>query len=496
MNPDTTNAALAARYDAIPYAAMPHPLTHPDRLATIATFLGVNAAPVATCRVLEVGCNDGANLIPMAVGLPFAQFVGCDLSPRALEGGRRIVAELALANVTLAEEDLTTLSPAHGTFDYIIAHGVYSWVPASVRDGLFAMAAQRLAPNGVMFVSFNALPGCRVRQAGWEILHFHVDRIADPHERLDAARKLARMLADGGENVYAGDAALRAELRATALRSDSELFHDDLAVPNDPVYVGDFIAHAGRFGLRYLAEAELHTMSGAGISSDAKTFLSSQNSADREQYLDFFRLRRFRQSLLVRQDAARDPASHLSRVMTMHVAADPSLLRAASAGKIAQIARDLDPAAGGGGPVRKVLEALAAQSPQAVPMAELQERIGAVASTRPLAAILTDAFVSGIVTLHVEPPRLVAEAGPKPRASPLARLEARTRDTVTSLVHTRVALPDANARQLLALLDGTRDRAALAAAMTVAALRNDRNEAARFVAHALPQFARLALLID
>ena len=496
MNPDTTNAALAARYDAIAYAALPHPLTHPDRLATIATFLGINAAPVATCRVLEVGCNDGANLIPMAVGLPAAQFVGCDLSPRALEAGRRMIAELGLANVTLVQEDLTALSPAHGTFDCLIAHGVYSWVPADVRDGLFAMAAQRLAPNGVMFVSFNALPGCRVRQAAWEILHFHVDRIADPHERLDTARKLARMLADGGENVYAGDAALRAELRATAERSDSELFHDDLAVPNDPVYVGDFIAHAGRFGLRYLAEAELHTMSGAGISADARTFLSSQNPADREQYLDFFRLRRFRQSLLVRQDAQRDPASHLSRVMTMHVAADPSLLRAAAAGKIAQIARDLDPAAGGGGPVRKILETLAAQSPAALPIAELQERMGQSASARPWAAILTDAFVSGIVTLHVQPPRLVAEAGPSPRASPLARLEARTRDTLTTLLHTRVALPDANARRLLSLLDGTRDRAALAAAMTVPALRNDRNEAARFVTHALPQFARLALLVE
>jgi hypothetical protein len=178
------------------------------------------------------------------------------------------------------------------------------------------------------------------------------------------------------------------------------------------------------------------------------------------------------------------------------VAADPSLLRAAAAGKVAQLARDLDPAAGGGGPVRKVLEALVAQSPRALPIVELQERMTPTAATRPLAAILTDAFVSGIVTLHVQPPQLAAEAGPNPRASPLARLEARTRDTVTSLVHTRVALPDANARQLLMLLDGTRDRAALAAAMTAPALRNDRNAAARFVTHALPQFARLALLTE
>ena len=215
-----------------------------------------------------------------------------------------------------------------------------------------------------------------MRQAAWEILHFHVDRIEDPRARLDAARRLARILADGGENAYASDEGLRAELRAIAERSDSELFHDDLAVPNDPVYVNDFVAHAGRFGLRYLAEAELHTMSGAGISDDAKAFLSAQTPADREQYLDFVRLRRFRQSLLVRENAPRDPASHLARVMTMHVAADPSLLRAATEGKVAQLARGLDPAAGGGGPVRKVLEALVARSPAALPIAELQQQIG------------------------------------------------------------------------------------------------------------------------
>ena len=77
---DSSNAALAERYDQVAYAALPHPGTHPDRLATVATFLGMRPPSVAQCRVLEVGCNDGSNLIPMALALPSAQFVGCDLS--------------------------------------------------------------------------------------------------------------------------------------------------------------------------------------------------------------------------------------------------------------------------------------------------------------------------------------------------------------------------------------------------------------------------------
>ena len=494
VTPESTNAVLAQRYDAIAYDAIAHPLTHPNRLATVATFLGMSPPAVATCRVLEVGCNDGANLIPMALTLPGAQFVGCDLSPRAIEAGRVTIDALGLSNVTLVEEDLAALSPLHGTFDYILAHGVYSWVPPAVRDSLFALAKARLAPSGVMFVSFNALPGCRVRQAAWEILHFHVDRIADPRARLDAARTLAKIIAEGGKVLHEADEATRAEFRAIAERTDSALFHDDLAVPNDPVYFHEFVAHAGRFGLRYLAEAELHSMSGAGLSADARAFLSSQDPISREQYLDFVRMRRFRQSLLRHEDSGTPLTMHPQRIVAMHVAADGSLLRAAAAGKVAELARGLDPPGGGGGPVRALLEALIRGSPLALAPEEIAAMPGLDGLPRPLAAILTDAYVAGIVNLHVHPPVLAGVAGDRPVASPLARWQARSQEDVTSLLHARVHLPDANARRLLTLLDGTRDRAELGAAMHGGAFRDDRAMAAAFVNHALEQFARLALL--
>jgi SAM-dependent methyltransferase len=489
-----SNAALAARYDDVPYAATPHAQTHPDRLATVATFLGRNPPPVARCRVLEVGCNDGANLIPMAVSLPQARFVGCDLSPRALESGRRTVAALGLTNIALVEEDLAALAPAHGTFDYIVAHGVYSWVPPSVRDGLFSLAAERLAPDGILFVSFNVLPGCRVRQACWDMLRFHVNRIADPRARLAAAREIARIVGDGGKALHDADDAVRAEMRAIAQRSDSALFHDDLAAPNDAFHFHEFVAHAARHELAYLAEAELSTMSSAGISDEARALLSKLDPLTREQYLDFVRLRRFRQSLLCRRGAAADMTMHPQRVAAMHVSADPSLLRAAAAGKVADLARGLDPAQDGGGPVRALLDDLVERTPAAIPVASLRERIDGRTLPRPLEAILTDAYVSAVVCLHVHPPELAAQAGERPTASPLARLQARTQEDVTNLQHARVRLADPNARELLTLLDGSRGRAELAAALRAPVLAADRAQAARFVAHALEQFARLALL--
>ena len=492
MNHPVSNAALAARYDAIPYAALPHPLTHPDRLATVATFLGFDAPAPARCRVLEVGCNEGANLIPMAVSLPDASFVGCDLSSTAIAAGRASITAIGTRNVELRCEDLATLDPALGTFDYIVAHGVYSWVPAAVREALFALAGARLSPGGVMFVSFNALPGCHVRQAAWEMLHHHVDAIADPRERLAAARAFARMVADGGTPQHAADDALRAELRAIAERSDSQLFHDDLAVPNDPVYFRDFAAQATRHGLAYLAEAELHTMSGAGVSAEARQFLSSLDALAREQYLDFVRLRRFRQSLLRRSDAPASPHEHAARIAGMHVSADGSLLRAAQAGKVADLARELDASQGGGGSVRQLLDTLVARSPEALPVAGV--RALSSAWPRSLDLLLRDAYVGGVVNLHVHPPVLTRTPGARPRASALARQQAARGEELTTLVHTRVRIPDANARRLLALLDGTRDMRALVGATATTWTGGAPGQAGAFVAHALEQFGRLGLL--
>jgi len=488
-----TSAALAGRYDAIAYVTLPHRLTQPDRLASIASFMGLAVPPVTEARVLEVGCGDGTNLIPMAAAMPSARFVGCDLSERALSAARQTIGALALTNIDLVQEDLRELPAEHGNFDFIIAHGVYSWVPQDVRDGLLALAQSRLATGGILFVSFNALPGSRVRQIAWEILHSHVDHLEDPRARLASARALAKMIADG-RSFHASDDAVRAEFRAIAQSSDSELFHDTLGVPNDAFYFRDFAAHAARHGLRYLAEADLHSMSPVALPPEARQFLSTLDVNAREQYLDFVRLRRFRQSLLCRVDAAMDTSPLAARIAPMHVSGDRALLQAIAGGKLDEIVRQFDPSGGGGGAVRALLEAIADHAPAALPMAALRDRFAGHALPKPFEALIADACISNLVILHVHPPGVVAVPGERPLAGALARYEAVTRNELTSLLHTRVRIPDANARRLVTLLDGTRDRAALVAEINGPAFAYQRDAARTFVDRALVQFARLGLL--
>lgn len=183
------------RYDEIPYASRPFPQTHPDNLATLATLFGMQPPPVDRCRVLELGCAAGGNLIPMAATLPGSRFVGIDLSRRQIDDGRRMVDALGLKNIQLLRRNILDVGERLGEFDYIICHGVFSWVPAPVRERILAVCAERLALNGVAFVSYNTYPGWHLPSVVRAMMRFHADRFAELAVRIRQARAVLEFLA-------------------------------------------------------------------------------------------------------------------------------------------------------------------------------------------------------------------------------------------------------------------------------------------------------------
>jgi SAM-dependent methyltransferase len=485
-------AALAARYEALAYAALPHPPTHPAHLAAMATVFGLDVPGVQRCRVLEVGCSDGANLLPMAATLPDAHFVGCDVARGAIDAARSAAEGAGLRNVTLCCEDLAALDAALGTFDFIVAHGVYSWVPAPVRDALFALARERLAPGGVLYVSYNVLPGYRMRQAACEMVRRQVDAIVDPRERLAATRSFARLLADGARSQYASEDGLRAELRAIAQSSDSDLFHDDFAIVNEPVWFRDFSAHASRCGLAWLAEADLHAMLAGGLAPGALQWLATLDVLAREEHVDLLRQRRFRQSLLRRaQDVPSAAPFAPGRMATLDAYAQPSLLQAAAAGNLDTLAGQLAPQASAA--AAGLLEDLVACAPAALPVAEAYARLTSAGPGMQAQSVLRDACMGGLVGLHAPGGVALARASSpaaRPRTSGLARWQASRQPMVTSLRQLPVRLPE-SLRQLLVLLDGTRDRPALAAGLSA---QGATDSAAR-VERMLDELGRSAFLL-
>src|SRR5947209_3027657 len=157
------NARLRDSYDAVPYESHPFAQSHPDRLAAVGTVFGMTPS-LTRARVLEVGCAAGGNLLPMAASLPHWEFVGIDLSSVQIERGTADLRALGLAIARLLAMDLLDFDDALGTFDYIVAHGVLSWVPRPVQDKLFAVCAQHLGPQGIAYISYNTLPGWSSRR--------------------------------------------------------------------------------------------------------------------------------------------------------------------------------------------------------------------------------------------------------------------------------------------------------------------------------------------
>ncbi|MFN0035513.1 MAG: methyltransferase domain-containing protein [Saprospiraceae bacterium] len=149
----------ASSYDQCAYPSYPYPQTHPDRLATIAALFGLNPPDVERCRVLELGCAGGGNLLPMAEQLPGSTFVGIDNSAKQIEQAVQATKALGLTNIDFRTLDLREIDDGFGEFDYIICHGLYTWVPKELQPKIIAICRRHLAANGVAFISYNTLPG-------------------------------------------------------------------------------------------------------------------------------------------------------------------------------------------------------------------------------------------------------------------------------------------------------------------------------------------------
>jgi SAM-dependent methyltransferase len=470
----------------------------------LGVLFGLDPAPAARCRVLELGCGDGVNLLSMAQTLPQANFVGIDASTTAIERGSRLADAAALDNVELRVGRLEALPDDIGGFDYIVSHGVYSWVAPRARAGLLACAGERLGSNGIAYVSYNAYPGCHLRDMTREVLQYHLRDVDDPDTQLEQAQRLmATIVAIDDPSPYAR--ALREQMQRMLGYSDALLLHDDLAEISSPFYFHEFVEHAAGHGLQFLSEAELFESRMDGVPATAAGLFeaAAEDPLAREQYMDFFKNRTFRRTLLCR-----------TQLEVQRTIADVHLERFAISSPAQPVAPD------GGGPetfatpeghsvttseplVLAAMHALAAAWPAALTFAELLAQSAVDAEAPPeraaerLRAVLLESYAARVVQLQSVAPPVSATAGEAPRASALARAQCAVGvPVVSSLLHANARLEGELEPRLLPLLDGTRDRNALNAALSARAAAPARPKAARAeIDAALERFASLGLLL-
>jgi SAM-dependent methyltransferase len=473
-------------YDELPYPSAPYPYSHCDHLAMVARLFGIDAADARQCRVLEVGCADGANLIPMALTLPASRFVGIDLSERQVSAGNQIVSTLGLSNIQLVRQDLSDFASDGATFDYVIAHGVLSWTSRDVQTRLLNLIRSSLAPQGIAFVSYNVYPGWQQQKALREWLLQATCHIADTPRRLQEVRRLMhelRRLVDPSSRPREQEIAHM--LGVLESWTAGYLRHDLLEENNEPFFFSDFVERIRAHGLRFLAEADVASMAGTDLPRELANASQRLGGSlvGREQLIDLLANRMFRQSLLCLSECPAREQLDDSAVRSAYIV---STLRRAHKEQSrssdnspdlpmrfesrAGFAIDIDDSM-----VAGALERLQHLWPggawfdQLIPssanslegeIVDAAEASDHAAQRQMLATVLLAAFVERAVELHSIAPAAATAVGERPVASPLARLQAQSGHLVTNLRHDLVSL-EPPARALIRHLDGTHDRSAL-----------------------------------
>jgi len=379
------------------------------------------------------------------------------------------VQEMGLRNIRLFQGDLMALWRELGQFDFIVAHGLYAWVPEPVADRLLALCGELLTENGVAFVSYNAMPGGHLREMLREMMLAVGDGAGE--EQVAEGMKFLRLVCDSRPEGDAFRGLIESQLPRLERRPVAATRHDELSDVYRPVRLLDFAAHARRHGLQYLCEAEIPPPNDPCYKPEIQPVLDRMAGGDelkKEQLLDYLRVRGFRETLLCRAERTVRPNFDVTRLRRLSIASPATAEPGEKPGDIVFALPGTGRMESNHGGVTALLRTLSAAWPHALSLDELAPQLAA--SGLPLegagAAWLIRLVIAKMVELRAWNPPLARSVGDKPKASACCRIEGAARGRATTLLHTTAAFEDAKVQHLLWLLDGTRDRGELVAAMS------------------------------
>ena len=295
-------------YDETPYQSHPYAESRPDYLKTVGKLFGMNPPKVETARVLELGCAEGGNILPHAAKYPKATFVGVDLSKVQIDAGRKHIKGMRLKNIELKHMSIADIDESFGKFDYIICHGVISWVPGFVRNKIFEVCSKNLSPQGIAYISYNTLPGWNMIRTIRDMMLYHAQIFTNPKEKVSQSRLLLDFVnetLEGSTTPYA--LMLKEEADMLSKYNDYYLRHDHLEEENKQCYFSEFIDEASKQDLQYLSDCRISSMFVGNLPKKATEKISGINDIVRaEQYMDFITNRRFRHTLLCHKSVTID----------------------------------------------------------------------------------------------------------------------------------------------------------------------------------------------
>ena len=310
MGQKTKDNSIQARsqitYDDFPYEGFPYSYTRPEHLRTLGLLFGMNPPAIETAKILDIGCAEGANMISFAESYPESYTLGVDLSKVQIQNGMKILNDLGLKNIDLKHLSITDLNESFGTFDYIICHGVISWVPSIVREKILEVTKKLLHKNGIAFISYNTLPGWNMQKSIRDMMMFHATGFTDNASKLQQAKLFLDFVNDSLEGVDTTYSKfLRDETKSLKSLNDSHIIHEYLGEENTAFSFYEFASMAKAHNLNYVGDSILSSMFIGNLPPKAAEKLQAVNDIIKtEQYIDFISNRRFRRSILCHDSVA------------------------------------------------------------------------------------------------------------------------------------------------------------------------------------------------
>lgn len=449
---------------------MSHPSTDPAVTAVAAKLAGLDLRRPACANILEIGCASGHNLLPLAARWPDSHFTGIDFSSAAIHEARRRAVGAGLTNVEFIEADLSTFDPGEDSYDFILAHGVYSWVPDDVRQGLLDFCRAHLSHEGIATISYNTLPGWSLRKTLVDLTRLISQRPAADEIGRDPESILAYLAtAAGCHTPYAQH--LTSVLHDMFGKGSVVLGFDDFGPVNAACSFLDFTSHAGRSGLQYLGESQLSENFPASLSPEAAKVLKplGNDPLVLQQTIDVLTNRTFRSSILCRADAP--VQTRITTATALHFSVRCQHRYEAANGTARLIARTGEQLAQFEHPLAVAFfAALAERAPESVAMSEIIERIAdrmkdqfdPTHSLPPLAALIMEAARQNLILLRDEPVRYNSLPPEFPNLGPLRLMAAAMGEPLVDIYHVPCSFEDARI-QVAAAMDGTRSIDELAA---------------------------------
>jgi methyltransferase-like protein/ubiquinone/menaquinone biosynthesis C-methylase UbiE len=461
------------------YPPYSYQTTHIGRLGAIGRIFGLDTQPSPTSRVLELGCANAINLLAMAQLYPGGEFIGIDYSIKQIEWANKARKDADINNARFICADVSTLDHEPlGQFDYIIAHGIFSWVPKHVQKIILEISKSRLSKNGVVYIDHNCMPGWGMRGAMREMMLMHTDGIKDIKKKVVQARALIKFLADSSSNQTPYGNYLHQEFAILSNMDDSNIAHDFLEEDNTPLYFNDIVTAAAEQNLVYLGDADASTMVIDNLPETAANTLKelNLNLLATEQYMDFMRNRMFRSTLFCHADSELDRTVNSPRLLGLEVTSMITLKEPSGKNdSIVFLNLNGDEITVNDPLTSELLTQVASLGRNSKPCDELFESVVTTLLSKfeikdeevvksDIGRILLNGYFKKMVDLTVGPVSVRRSTTINPEALPLARWQASKGLKVST---PRLDMIDADqfVGKFITLCDGSRDREALIDAM-------------------------------